>query len=60
MERTLYFLTFPDKTKFYDVDLSCLHWLDPQNLEMELLEFKENYFCNNKFSDLRERFEKIE
>ena len=42
-----------------DIDLTCLHWLDLQNLEMELFEFKENYIWNNKLCDLRERFEKI-
>ena len=60
MEKTLYFLTFPDKTNFEDRDLSCLQWLGLENLEMELLEFKENYLWTCKFCDLRERLEKIE
>ena len=60
MEKTLYFLTFPDKTNFEDLDLSCLQWLGLENLEMELLEFKENYWWTCKFCDLRERLEKIE
>ena len=38
METTLCFLTSPDKAKFEEFDLSCLHWLDFGNLEMELLE----------------------
>ena len=59
MEKTLYFLTFPDKTNFEDLDLSCLQWLGLENLEMELLEFKENYLWTCKFCDLRERLEKI-
>ena len=60
MEKTLYFLTFPDKSKFDDLDISCLQWLDLQNLEMELLEFQENHFWTKKFCDLREKLEKIE
>ena len=60
MEKTLYFLTFPDKTNFEDLDLSCLQRLGLENLEMELLEFKENYLWTCKFCDLRERLEKIE
>ena len=60
MEKTLHFLSFPDKTNFKDLDLSCLQWLSLENLEMELLEFKENYLWTSKFCDLRERLEKIE
>ncbi|KAM3848206.1 general transcription factor II-I repeat domain-containing protein 2A-like [Vipera latastei] len=60
METTLSFLTSPDKAKFEELDLSCLHWLDLGNLEMELLEFQENSIWKNKFHDLRETLEKIE
>jgi len=42
METTLRFLTFLDQVKFEELDLSCVHWLDLQNLEMELLEFLRN------------------
>ena len=59
MEKTLHFLTFPDKSKLDDLDISCLEWLDLQNLEMELLKFQENHFWTNKFCDLREKLEKI-
>ena len=54
METTLRFLTFPDQAKFQELDLSCLYWLDLENLEMELLEFQENTMWKNKFYDLRE------
>ncbi|XP_058015002.1 protein FAM200A-like [Ahaetulla prasina] len=60
METTLGFLTSPDKAKFEELDLSCLHWLDIGNLEMELLEFQESSIWKNKFYDLRETLEKIE
>ncbi|XP_076352700.1 general transcription factor II-I repeat domain-containing protein 2B-like [Tachypleus tridentatus] len=60
IEKTLYFLTFPDKTEFEDLDLSCLHWLGLKTLEMELVEFQENYTWTNKFCALRKTFEKIE
>ncbi|XP_034277662.1 uncharacterized protein LOC117668096 isoform X2 [Pantherophis guttatus] len=60
METTLYFLTSPDKAKFEELDLSCLNWLDLENLEMELLEFQENRIWKNKFYDLRETLEKME
>ncbi|XP_013919890.1 PREDICTED: general transcription factor II-I repeat domain-containing protein 2-like [Thamnophis sirtalis] len=60
METTLCFLTSPDKAKFEELDLSCLHWLDLGNLEMELLEFQESSIWKNKFYDLRETLEKIE
>ncbi|XP_026578977.1 general transcription factor II-I repeat domain-containing protein 2-like [Pseudonaja textilis] len=60
METTLYFLTSPDKAKFEELDLSCLRWLDLENLEMELLEFQENSMWKNKFCDLRETLEKME
>nr|DBA15625.1 TPA: hypothetical protein GDO54_004814 [Pyxicephalus adspersus] len=60
METTLCFLTSPDKAKFEELDLSCLHWLDLGNLETELLEFQESSSCRNKFSDLRKTLEKIE
>ncbi|XP_071969601.1 general transcription factor II-I repeat domain-containing protein 2-like [Engystomops pustulosus] len=52
MEATLRFLTSPDKAQFEELSLSCLHWLDLGNLEMELLEFQENSMWKNKFSDL--------
>ncbi|XP_013930323.1 PREDICTED: uncharacterized protein LOC106555913 [Thamnophis sirtalis] len=60
METTLCFLTSPDKVKFEELDLSCLHWLDLENLEMELLEFQESSMWKNKFCDLRETLEKME
>ncbi|XP_013358565.1 PREDICTED: general transcription factor II-I repeat domain-containing protein 2A-like isoform X1 [Chinchilla lanigera] len=60
METTLCFLTSPDKAKFEELDLSCLHWLDFGNLEMELLEFQESSIWKNKFFDLRATLEKIE
>ncbi|XP_070622950.1 general transcription factor II-I repeat domain-containing protein 2A-like [Erythrolamprus reginae] len=60
MERTLRFLTFPEKAEFKELDISCLHWLDLENLEMELLDFQENPTWNNKFCDLREKLEKTE
>ncbi|XP_032064308.1 uncharacterized protein LOC116502537 [Thamnophis elegans] len=60
METTLCFLTSPDKAKFEELDLSCLHWLDLENLEMELLEFQESSMWKNKFCDLRETLEKME
>ncbi|KAM6176971.1 protein FAM200B-like [Erethizon dorsatum] len=60
METTLCFLTSPDKAKFEELDLSCLHWLDCGNLEMELLEFQESSIWKNKFCDLRTTLEKIE
>ncbi|XP_040193351.1 general transcription factor II-I repeat domain-containing protein 2B-like [Rana temporaria] len=60
METTLSFLTSPDKAKFEELDLSCLHWLDLENLEMELLEFQESSIWKNKFSDLRATLEKME
>ncbi|XP_032064570.1 SCAN domain-containing protein 3-like [Thamnophis elegans] len=60
METTLGFLTSPDKAKFEELDLSHLHWLDLENLEMELLEFQENSMWKNKFYVLRETLEKIE
>jgi len=41
VEETLRFRTFPDQTKFEKLDLSSLHCLDLENLEMELLEFQE-------------------
>lgn len=60
MEITLCFLTSPDKAKFEELDLSCLHWMDLENLEMELLEFQESSIWRNKFYDLRATLEKIE
>ena len=46
METTLRFLTFPDQAKVED--LSCLlHWLDLENLELDLLEFQENSILKN-------------
>ncbi|XP_048344612.1 general transcription factor II-I repeat domain-containing protein 2A-like [Sphaerodactylus townsendi] len=60
METTLCFLTYPDKARFEELDLSCLHWLDLGNLEMELLEFQKSSIWKNKFYDLRETLEKIE
>ncbi|XP_072282288.1 uncharacterized protein [Pyxicephalus adspersus] len=60
METTLCFLTSPDKANFEELDLSCLHWLDLENLEMELLEFQESSIWKNKFYDLRETLEKME
>ncbi|XP_034262212.1 general transcription factor II-I repeat domain-containing protein 2-like [Pantherophis guttatus] len=60
METTLCFLTSPDKVDFKELDLSCLHWLDLENLEMELVEFQENSMWRNKFCDLRETLETIE
>ncbi|CAH2301091.1 Hypothetical predicted protein [Pelobates cultripes] len=47
METTLYFLTSPDKAKYEELDISCLHWLDLENLEMELLEFQERSIWKN-------------
>ncbi|XP_039196835.1 general transcription factor II-I repeat domain-containing protein 2A-like [Crotalus tigris] len=60
IEITLCFLTSPDKAKFEELDLSYLHWLDLENLEMELVEFQENSIWKNKFCGLRETLEKIE
>uniref|UniRef100_A0A286XD40 Uncharacterized protein n=1 Tax=Cavia porcellus TaxID=10141 RepID=A0A286XD40_CAVPO len=60
METTLCFLTSPDKARFEELDLSCLHWLDCGNLEMELLEFQESCIWKNKFYDLRATLEKLE
>ncbi|XP_042325952.1 general transcription factor II-I repeat domain-containing protein 2A-like isoform X2 [Sceloporus undulatus] len=60
METTLCFLTSPDKTYFKELDLSCLQWLDLENLEMELVEFQENSVWRNKFYDLCYTLEKIE
>ncbi|XP_034288864.1 general transcription factor II-I repeat domain-containing protein 2A-like [Pantherophis guttatus] len=60
METTLCFLTSPDKAEFEELDLSCVHWLDLENLEMELLEFQESSMWKNKFYGLRETLEKIE
>ncbi|MEE6518924.1 hypothetical protein FKM82_030246 [Ascaphus truei] len=60
METTLCFLTSPDKAKCEELDLSCLHWLDLENLEMELLEFQESSIWKNKFYDLRATLEKME
>ncbi|XP_023567860.1 general transcription factor II-I repeat domain-containing protein 2A isoform X2 [Octodon degus] len=60
METTLGFLTSPDRAKFEELDLSCLHWLDCGNLEMELLEFQESSIWKNKFCDLRATLEKME
>ncbi|KAM4694271.1 general transcription factor II-I repeat domain-containing protein 2A-like [Discoglossus pictus] len=60
METTLYFLTSPDKAKYEELDISCLHWLDLENLEMELLEFQESSIWKNKFYALRATLEKIE
>lgn len=60
METTMCFLTSPDKSKFEELDLSCLHWLDFDNLEMELLEFQESSTWKRKFSDLRATLEKME
>ena len=60
MKTTLRFLTFPDQAKFEELHLSCLHWLDLENLEMELLEFQENSIWKNKFYNLRETLSKIE
>ena len=48
METTLRFLTFLDQAKFEELDLSCLHWLDLENLEMELLEFQENSYLEKQ------------
>lgn len=39
IDTTLYFFTSPDKARFRELDLSCLHWLDFGNLEMKLLVF---------------------
>ncbi|XP_058027186.1 general transcription factor II-I repeat domain-containing protein 2-like [Ahaetulla prasina] len=60
METTLGFLTSPDKAEFEELDLSCLHWLDLGNLEMELVEFQESSMWKNKFYSLRQTLEKIE
>ncbi|XP_010604765.1 general transcription factor II-I repeat domain-containing protein 2A-like [Fukomys damarensis] len=60
METALCFLTSPDKARFEGLDLSCLHWLDCGNLEMELLEFQESSMWTNKFCDLRATLEKTE
>ncbi|XP_058040443.1 endoplasmic reticulum membrane adapter protein XK isoform X1 [Ahaetulla prasina] len=60
METILCFLTSPDKAKFEELDLSCLHWLDLGNLEMELLEFQESSIWKNKFYGLCEKLEKID
>ena len=53
-------ITFPDKTNFEDLDLSSLQRLGLENLQMELLEFKESYLWTCKFCNLHERLEKIE
>lgn len=60
METTLSFITSPEKSTFEDLDLSCLQWLDIQNLEMELLEFQESSIWKSKFNDLRAALERIE
>ncbi|CAH2324767.1 general transcription factor II-I repeat domain-containing 2A-like [Pelobates cultripes] len=60
METTLYFLTSPDKAKYEELDISCLLWLDLENLEMELLDFQESSIWKNKFYALRATLEKIE
>ncbi|XP_004873385.1 general transcription factor II-I repeat domain-containing protein 2A-like isoform X2 [Heterocephalus glaber] len=60
MEATLSFLTSPDRARFEELDLSCVHWLDYGNLEMELLEFQESSLWKDKFYDLRATLEKIE
>lgn len=60
METTISFLISPDKSKFEELDLSYLHWLDFDNLEMELLEFQESSTWKRKFSDLRATLEKME
>lgn len=60
METTLCFLTSPEKAKCKELDLSCLHWLDLGNLEMELLKFQESSIWKNKSYDLRATLEKIE
>ncbi|XP_035233299.1 general transcription factor II-I repeat domain-containing protein 2B-like [Stegodyphus dumicola] len=52
METTMCFLTSPDKSKFEELNLSCLEWLDFENLEMELLEFQESSTWKRKLSDL--------
>ncbi|CAH2327763.1 Hypothetical predicted protein [Pelobates cultripes] len=60
METTLYFLTSPDKAKYEALDISCLHWLDLGNLEIELLEFQESSIWKNKLYALRATLKKIE
>jgi len=39
METNLRSRASPDRSKFEELDFSCLHWLHLENLEMELLEF---------------------
>ena len=56
----LRFLTFPDQAKFEELGLSCIYWLDLENLEMELMEFQENPIWKNAFYNLRETLSKIE
>ncbi|KAM8927714.1 general transcription factor II-I repeat domain-containing protein 2B-like [Pelodytes ibericus] len=58
METTLYFLTSPDKAKYEELDISCLHWLDLEKREMELLEFQESSIWKNKFYALCATLEK--
>jgi len=58
MEATLRFLTFEDRARFED--LSCLHCLDLENLEILPLESQEKPILKNKFYDLRETLSEIE
>ena len=60
METTISFLISPDKSKFEELDLSYLHWLDFDNQEIKLLEFQESSTWKTKFSDLRATLEKME
>jgi len=39
IETNLRFVAFPDQAKFEELDFSCLHRLDLENIEMELLAF---------------------
>lgn len=56
---TLCFLTSPDKSKCEGLDIFCLHWLDLENLEMELLEFQEISTWKRKSYDMHATPEKI-
>lgn len=58
--KTTLCLKSPEKTRFEELHLYCLHCSDFGYLEMELLEFQDSPISKDRFYDLRATLEKLE
>jgi hypothetical protein len=59
LSRTLQFISKPHVAKMSDLQVTFFHWLNIDNLEMELIEFQESSTWVNKFVKLGEALEEI-